>query len=48
MPLTVKKDNMGTSQSHNLKSGPNWSTAKRSITSLAKGQGNSNVTVKPL
>ena len=42
MPLTVKKDNMGTSQSHNLKSGPNWSTAKRSITSLAKGTGDSN------
>lgn len=33
---------MGTSQSHNLKSGPNWSTAKRSITSLAKGNGESN------
>ena len=30
---------MGTSQSHNLKSGPNWSTAKRSVTSLAKGTG---------
>lgn len=33
---------MGTSQSHNLKSGPNWKTAKRSITSIAKGTGNTN------
>ena len=40
MLLTEKKENMGTSQSHNLKSGPNWSTAKRSVTSIANGSGN--------
>lgn len=27
---------MGTSQSHKLKTGPNWAEAKRSITSVAK------------
>lgn len=42
MPLTVKKDNMGTSQSHNLKSGPNWSTSKRAVTKIAKGSGDTN------
>lgn len=33
---------MGTSQSHNLKSGPNWSEAKRAVTGIAKGKGNKN------
>lgn len=32
--------NMGTSQSHNLKSSPNWSAAKRAMTSLANGTDN--------
>ena len=40
MLLTEKNDNMGTSQSHNLKSGPNWSTSKRAITKIANGTGN--------
>lgn len=31
---------MGTSQSHNLKSSPNWSAAKRAMTSLANGTDN--------
>ena len=31
---------MGTSQSHNLKSSPNWSAAKRAITSIANGTDN--------
>lgn len=31
---------MGTSQSHNLKSSPNWSAAKRAMTSIANGTGN--------
>lgn len=31
---------MGTSQSHNLKSAPNWSAAKRAITSIANGTDN--------
>ena len=30
---------MGTSQSHILKTGPNWSEAKRAITSIAKNTG---------
>lgn len=34
---------MGTSQSHNLKSGPNWSEAKRAITGIAKDTGDINV-----
>lgn len=42
MQLTVKKDNMGTSQSHNLKSGPNWSTSKRAVTKIAKANGDPN------
>ena len=33
---------MGTSQSHNLKSSPNWSSAKYSITNIAKGTGNAD------
>lgn len=33
---------MGTSQSHNLKSTPNWSSAKRAITSIANGTGNAD------
>lgn len=35
---------MGTSQSHNLKSSPNWSAAKRAMTSLANGTENKSVT----
>ena len=31
---------MGTSQSHNLKSSPNWSAAKRAMTSIANVTGN--------
>ena len=31
---------MGTSQSHNLKSSPNWSAAKRAITNIANGTDN--------
>ena len=31
---------MGTSQSHNLKSSPNWSAAKRAMTSIANGTDN--------
>lgn len=31
---------MGTSQSHNLKSSPNWSAAKRAITNIAHGTDN--------
>lgn len=31
---------MGTSQSHNLKSSPNWSAAKRAITSIVNGTDN--------
>mgnify|MGYP001529768224 CR=1 FL=1 len=31
---------MGTSQSHNLKSSPNWSAEKRAMTSLANGTDN--------
>ena len=31
---------MGTSQSHNLKSSPNWAAAKRAMTSLANGTDN--------
>lgn len=31
---------MGTSQSHNLKSSPNWSATKRAMTSIAKGTEN--------
>lgn len=31
---------MGTSQSHNLKTSPNWSTTKRAMTSIAKGTEN--------
>lgn len=42
MLLTEKNDNMGTSQSHNLKSGPNWSTSKRAVTKIAKGTGDQN------
>lgn len=34
---------MGTSQSHNLKSGPNWSVAKRAVTGIAKEIGDINV-----
>lgn len=34
---------MGTSQSHNLKSSPNWSAAKRAITSIANGTDNKPV-----
>lgn len=33
---------MGTSQSHNLKSTPNWSSAKRAITSIANRTGNAS------
>lgn len=33
---------MGTSQSHNLKSSPNWSSAKHSITNIAKKAGNAD------
>ncbi len=34
---------MGTSQSHNLKSTPNWSSAKRAMTSIINGTGNSSI-----
>lgn len=37
---------MGTSQSHNLKKGPNWTEAKRSITSIANEQGNTDENCK--
>ena len=37
---------MGTSQSHILKSGPNWKDAKRSITDIAKGNGDSKANYK--
>lgn len=33
---------MGTSQSFSLKSSPNWSSAKRAITNIAKGAGDNN------
>lgn len=33
---------MGTSQSFGLKSSPNWSSAKRAITNIAKGSGDNN------
>lgn len=35
---------MGTSQSHNLKSSPNWSATKRAMTSIAKGTENKAAT----
>ena len=35
---------MGTSQSHNLKSSPNWSATKRAMTSIAKGAENKAAT----
>ena len=35
---------MGTSQSHNLKSTPNWSAAKRAMTSLTNGTDNKSAT----
>lgn len=37
---------MGTSQSHSLKSGPNWKDAKRSISDIAKGNGDSKANYK--
>ena len=33
---------MGTSQSHNLKSSPNWSAAKRAMTNIANNTNNSS------
>lgn len=39
---------MGTSQSHILKTGPNWSEAKRAITSIAKNTGEVNSNCKKL
>ena len=35
---------MGTSQSHNLKSTPNWTATKRAMTSIANGTGNRSAT----
>lgn len=35
---------MGTSQSHNLKSTPNWTATKRAMTSIANGTGNKSAT----
>lgn len=35
---------MGTSQSHNLKSSPNWSATKRAITSIVNGTGDQTAT----
>ena len=35
---------MGKSQSHNLKSSPNWSATKRAMTSIAKGTENKAAT----
>lgn len=37
---------MGTSQSHNLKTGPNWARAKRSITKIARRAGNDDYSCK--
>ena len=35
---------MGTSQSHNLKSTPNWTATKRAMTSIVNGTGNNSAT----